>query len=387
MADLDGYSIADYGTMIAATVRTRMYAEALRQAVRPGCVVLDIGAGTGILSLLACQHGAGRVYAVEPNDAIQVAQQMAAANGYADRITFIQDVSTRITLPERADVIVSDLHGTLPLYGHAIPSTVDARMRHLAPGGVLIPRLETLWVAAVEAPDFYRRLAGPWADRPYGLDMSAARDIAVNVWAGSRFAPEQLLSEPACWATLDYDTIESPNLQADVSFKVVRPGTGHGLVAWFNSELVAGVGFSNAPDQPDAFYQQMFLPWTWPLELSEGEQVAVHLDARLMSRDYAWRWNTRIAGREAGAPFRANFRQSTFFGAPLSATMLRKREATYTPVLGEDGRLRRLALDLMDGDTPLAQIAQRLTQEFPDRFSSREDALSYAGDLCERFSL
>ena len=105
-----------------------------------------------------------------------------------------------------------------------------------------------------------------------------------------------------------------------------------------------------------------------------------------MDRDYAWRWDTHIAGREADTPPRAHFRQSTFFGAPLSLAKLQKREATYAPMLGEDGRLRRLALDLMDGNTSLAQIAQRLAQEFPDRFAAWEDALSFAGDLCEKYS-
>jgi hypothetical protein len=62
------------------------------------------------------------------------------ANGYADRITFHQTLSSAITLPQPADVIVSDLRGVLPLMQHHIPAIVDARQRLLAPGGVLIPR-------------------------------------------------------------------------------------------------------------------------------------------------------------------------------------------------------------------------------------------------------
>src|SRR5689334_15245373 len=133
------YSPSGYCAMIADGVRTAAYAEALRRAVKPGAVVLDIGTGTGIFALLACRSGARRVYAVEPDPAIQVARATAEANGCADRITFLQDLSTRLTLPESADVIVADLRGVLPLFGHHLPSLADARRRHLAPGGTLIP--------------------------------------------------------------------------------------------------------------------------------------------------------------------------------------------------------------------------------------------------------
>jgi|SRR5438105_12126415 len=82
--------------MVGDGVRSDAYARALRECIRPNSIVLDIGTGVGIWALLACQFGARRVYAIEPNDVIQVAREIAAANGYADRIEFIQDISTRI---------------------------------------------------------------------------------------------------------------------------------------------------------------------------------------------------------------------------------------------------------------------------------------------------
>ena len=102
-------SIAGYGQMIADEGRMRAYSRALQAAISRDSIVLDIGAGTGILSLLACQYGARKVYAVEPSSAIGVAQQAAHANGFADRIECIQALSTEIILREKADVIVSGL--------------------------------------------------------------------------------------------------------------------------------------------------------------------------------------------------------------------------------------------------------------------------------------
>jgi len=145
------YDLHSFGRMIADRVRTDAYAEALRRAVRPGSVVLDIGTGTGIFSLLACRFGAERVYAVEPSDTIQAAREVARASGCGDRIELLQALSTRIDLPRRADVIVSDIRGVLPLHQRIIPSLADARERLLAPGGVLIPRRDTVRAASTGA--------------------------------------------------------------------------------------------------------------------------------------------------------------------------------------------------------------------------------------------
>jgi type I protein arginine methyltransferase len=93
--------------------------------------------------MLACQFGARKVYAVERADVIHLARVLAKANGYSDRIEFFQDLSTNVSLPEKVDVVVSDLHGILPFFQHHIPAIIDARHRLLKPGGKLIPSCET----------------------------------------------------------------------------------------------------------------------------------------------------------------------------------------------------------------------------------------------------
>ena len=116
------YSLGGYGSMVADRVRVDAYAEALRKTVRKGAVVLEIGTGPGIFAVLACQVGASRVYAIEPNEIIQVAREVAAANGCADKIEFFEEFSDRVTLPLRADVILSDLRGVVPLFQRHIPA-------------------------------------------------------------------------------------------------------------------------------------------------------------------------------------------------------------------------------------------------------------------------
>src|SRR5271169_6051536 len=96
------YNLGSYGSMVADRVRVDAYVQALRKTVREGSVVVEIGTGPGIFAVLACQLGASRVYAIEPTEIIQVAREVAGANGCGDRIEFFEDLSNRVTLPLRA---------------------------------------------------------------------------------------------------------------------------------------------------------------------------------------------------------------------------------------------------------------------------------------------
>ena len=172
---LSMYGVFDFGLMLADRVRTEAYSRALREAVTPGCTVLEIGSGTGLFAMLARRWGAGRVFAVEVLDTIDLAPQIAEASGLAEGIDFIKGFSTRLDLPVRADVLISDLRGTLPLYRMHIPSIIDARDRLLAPGGVQIPQRDRIRGAVVETPSMLRRLQGPWEKDRFDIDHSVVR--------------------------------------------------------------------------------------------------------------------------------------------------------------------------------------------------------------------
>jgi len=374
------YSLGGYGTMIADPIRVEAYSEALRRTVRPGSVVVDIGTGQGVFAILACQLGASRVYAIDPDPIIQVAREVAAANQCADRIEFIEDVSTRVELPSRADVIFSDMRGVLPLFTQNIPSIVDARRRFLAPGGTLIPKKDTLWAAIAEAPETYGKIVDCWDKNVFGLDLSPARRMAVNDIGKVRLSPEQLLTKPQLWHTLDYATIEDPNVQGRLSCTIERTGTGHGVLVWFEAELIDGVGFSNAPGISEIIYGSLFFPWLEPVPLAAGQPVCVSLEAKLVEDDYVWRWTTQVASPDGSATV-ANFEQSQVAGAVLSLTKLHNRASDHIPQLSEEGRTRCRALALMDGKATLEEIARQLAAEFPGRFARWQRALSYAADI------
>lgn len=315
------YSLHFYGEMIANRPRVEPYVEALRQAVKPDSIVLDLGCGQGLFALLACRFGARRVYAIEPDNVINIAREAAAANGFSDRVEFFQSVSTEVTLPEPATIIISDLRGVLPWFQKHIPSIVDARQRLLAPGGVLIPRRDTLWAALVEAPEQYEEIVGPWRNELFGVDLSAGLSRITNTWRKTRIEARELLTEAVCWTTLDYDAVDSADVQAEISLRVARAGIAHGVAVWFDTELADGISFSNRPGAPELIYGNGFFLFPRPVEIREGECVVVRLRADLVKDDYVWTWATDFTDR------RIEFRQSTFYGVALSPEQLRKKHA------------------------------------------------------------
>lgn len=381
------YSITNYGAMIADRVRIRAYAEALRRVVTSDSVVLDLGTGTGIFALLACRFGARRVYAVEPADAIQVAREIAAANGFADRIEFRQAKSTEVTLPERTDVIVSDIGGVLPWFQTHLPSIADARRRFLAPGGTLIPRQDAVWAAVVDAPDLYARHTTPWDDCGFDFNMAPARRLAVNTFKKGEVTENRLLTPPQRWATIDYTMVDDWNVQAPVRWMVSRAGTGHGIVVGLDRILAEGIRLTNAPDESDvgrdSIYATVFFPWSAPVVLAIGDVVETEMRATLVGGDYVWCWTTSVVDGRRPSAVKARFAQTTLLEAPLSPATLRKSSAAYTPTLTENGRMARFVLDAMSQGMPLGEIATRLSNEFPT--AAARDPLTYVAALAQQY--
>ena len=378
------YILDEFGDMIADRARFGAYADAIQRAVRSGDVVVDVGTGPGIFALLACAAGAKKVYAIDAGEVIHFAKQLAAANGFANRIEFIHGDSRQTELPERADVFVSDLRGALPLFDDALPSVEDARVRFLKEGGVQIPQRDTLYAAVVEAPEFYKRITTPWKDAGRGLDLSHPLALVLNAVYKLRSKTEQLVTDSQSWCTLDYTARPGTHAAAKMRFRATRSGVGHGITAWFETVLFEGIGFSTGPGPATTVYGQGFLPWLEPVVLEAGQEVEGDLHADPVGGDYIWRWDTKIAAHK-GQPER-NFHQSTFQGAQFTSEALRRRAADYVPVLLEAGHAERWLLEAMDGVTPLQEIARAAAQRFPTVFRRQDDAFRRVSFLAERFS-
>jgi protein arginine N-methyltransferase 1 len=374
------YSIVSYGRMLADRTRLEPYAAALRALVRPGSVVVDIGTGTGFFAILAAKLGARKVYGIDPTDLVRTARELAAENCVADRVEFIQDVSTRVELPERADVIVSDLRSILPPFQGIVATMVDARTRLLAPGGALVPRMDVLMAAPVEAPRLWDDIAGP--AEVMGVTLGAARRVATHHWLRDLFQPGQMLGEAQEWARMDYRTMTVADVSGAAEWAAARAGTAHGLGVWFRADLAEGIGFDTGPGHT-SIYQTAFFPFTEPVAVAPGDRIRAELQARHLGGEYLWFWNTTV--ERAGSP-PVSFRQSTFFASTPSLDRLRKRADAFVPRLRGDGQVAAFVLARMDGGAALGQIAREVMERFPGRFDSWEAALARVGAVSEQYA-
>lgn len=367
--------------MMSDKTRMDAYTEALRRAVTPGSTVIDIGTGAGIFALLACRFGAGKVYAIEPSDALVVARKAAADSGYAGRITFIQGLSTEFTPSNSADVIISDLRGQLPFHTSHIPSIIDARSRLLKSGGTLIPLRDELWAGVINAEETWNEYTSAW--KLHGFDYREAVRMVTNTtgWRIKDLKPSMLSAPAQRWATLDYTSIESPNVKGEAEFIVERDGPAHGILIWFDAEVAEGIGFSNAPESeiPASVYGRSFFPWPESVVLHRGDEATITIEARLINQEYIYLWKTSVNGKVL-------FRQSTFYGEPLSLRTMNKRGADYLPALNVDGRVDHFILSCMTKGMTNNRIAEELIESYPEMFPKLKDALGRVGDLSIRYS-
>ncbi|KAL2069731.1 hypothetical protein VTL71DRAFT_14410 [Oculimacula yallundae] len=170
------YSYNDiHETMLKDSVRTDAYRDFIynHKSLFAGKTVLDVGCGTGILSMFCAKAGAARVIAVDNSAIIDKARENIFNNGFADKITCLRGKIEEVTLPvDKVDIIVSEWMGYCLLYEAMLDSVIYARDKYLTPDGIMIPSHMNMWVAPVADPEYISDHIAFWRD-VYGFDMKA----------------------------------------------------------------------------------------------------------------------------------------------------------------------------------------------------------------------
>ena len=274
----DHYSIHE--EMLQDTVRTLSYRNAIVQnkELFKGKVVLDVGCGTGILSMFAAKNGAKHVIGVDMSSIIELAQKIVDLNGLSDKITLLRGKLEDITLPvDKVDIIISEWMGYFLLFESMLDTVLYARDRYLVPGGLILPDKCSLHLAGLEDAEYKDEKLNYWLD-VYGFDYSpfvpiVMRDPIVDVVEHTKVNTTRTkLIE------FDLNRIQPRDLCFKSHFKVQakRRDWINGLVCWFDIEFPAPSGkppvrFSTGPHAPYTHWKQTVLYLQDDLECEPGD--------------------------------------------------------------------------------------------------------------------
>lgn len=279
--------------MLQDYVRTGTYYAAVleNRADFSGRVVVDVGAGSGILSLFAAQAGARHVYAVEASEMAEYARKLIAGNPIlGQRITVIKGKVEEIELPEKADILISEPMGTLLVNERMLESYVIARDRFLVPNGKMFPTLGRIHMAPFSDEYLYIEIANKalfWQQQNYyGVNLTPLHGSAFQGYFSQpvvdAFDP-RLLVAPAISHLINFTSVKEEELyEIDIPLKFTSSvGTRiHGLACWFDV-LFNGSSvqrwLTTAPGATTTHWYQLRCVLSQPLYVMPGQEITGQL--------------------------------------------------------------------------------------------------------------
>lgn len=269
-------------TLIADKVRNEAFFKALKAVIVPGkSIVADIGAGTGLLGLMASKLGAREVLLFETAHVASVAAKVLKANGTRN-CQLYPCHSREFQDPPRVDVVVSETLGNYAFEEHMIDTFADARLRFLAGGGVMIPSRVRQYVAPVVAPRIDTELRA-WSRVGHGLDLTAAETMSLNNAYVRTISAKELLDGGASahlWDSVELGSDKRANRKGEASWKLKSPARVYGFACWWEADLVRSVTLSTAPGAPRTHWEQLYFPLLTPIEASAGQSILVSLRSK-----------------------------------------------------------------------------------------------------------
>lgn len=273
--------------MLKDEVRTKTYQAAILQNPHlfKDKVVIDVGCGTGILSMFAVQAGAKHVYAVDCSSIIEQAKQIIAKNGFETSITLIRGKVEEIELPvPQVDIIISEWMGYCLLYESMLDTVLYARDKWLVPNGIIFPDKAVMYVCALEDAQVKNERIDFW-DNVYGFDMTAIKDVAIREPVVDVVDSRAIVTDAVPILKLDILTCTTDDLAFTSPFalEAQRNDYIHGLVVYFEcafTQVHKPIGFTTAPFAKYTHWKQTVFYFHDPITVCKNEVLSGEISCK-----------------------------------------------------------------------------------------------------------
>lgn len=299
--------LAIHKMMLSDKVRTTSYCRAIEEVVCDGDVVVDIGSGTGILSMAAARAGAKQVYAIERGQVAALSERIIADNGLSDKITVIRQDSIDVNLPEKADMIVSEWMGTHVFQENMLPALIDARERFLKPGGKMLPGNIRLYIAPLRHNPIFHGEIGCWQEKIEGFSFAKLADASKNDTYIATISADNITHEGCRLHEIDLNEIRANgNIEMSAEFTFDHSDQIEGLCGWFDATLTDTRILATGPGLAQTHWQQLIYPCYPAIKVDKGDTLEIKLTVEPCNGFVNFRWDIRLLESDILRSFATN---------------------------------------------------------------------------------
>lgn len=363
--------IANHANMLLDHRRVRAFADAITAVVRPGDVVADIGAGTGILAVLAAVRGARRVYAVERGPMASQIEAVARANGVDGVVEVLRADARDVTFAELPNVVISETLGSFGLDEDILGllQTVRGKVRAECQ---FVPASLEIEMALAFLPSLERELAAIESGLPIRMPHMRAQLTARVVVA--HVPASDLLTQGQGAGTLRVGADSLPPVLTGAPGAVAEGArVANAIVAWFRTQLADGVTLSSGPGPTAPSWAHVVFPLEPALPLTAGAGVTLEVRPRLATDRGTWSWSARC-----GDEVRHGDAMTSLAGNKASWL----EQLGIHPAVSAAERaaepLARWSVALHGGAASVEEMGRRLRDAFPTRYANDADAVQDA---------
>ncbi|XP_018058218.1 PREDICTED: protein arginine N-methyltransferase 1 [Atta colombica] len=271
--------------------RTESYRDALLTNSNKfhDCVMLDVGCGTGILSMFAAKSGCSKVISVDQSDVIYHAMDIVRENNLSDVITLkrgrLEDISIGV---DKVDAIISEWMGYFLLFEGMLDTVIYARDHYLTPGGTILPNRCTISIVGSGDTKRYIDLVDYWSN-VYGFKMSCMKAEALREPSIEICNVDDLITSIAEIQAFDLYkvTTDCVNFSSSFTLNVKKTGSLTAIIGYFDIffDLDNPVHFSTGPYSTPTHWKQTVFSLSEPISITEGEAINGTLVCRRHCKD------------------------------------------------------------------------------------------------------